>query len=59
MAYLGLVGVAAKLVSISASYVQSGSVYTNTPLDFLRTDLTVTATYDNGQTLTVTSYTLS
>lgn len=59
MAYFGLVGEAATLVGISASYVQSGSVYTNTPLDFLRTDLTVTATYDNGQTLTVTSYTLS
>lgn len=59
MAYFGLVGGAAKLVGISASYVQSGSVYINTSLDDLKADLTVTATYDNGQTLTVTSYTLS
>lgn len=59
MAYFGLVGVAVKLVDISANYVQSGSVYTDTPLDSLKSDLTVTATYDNGNTLTVTNYTLS
>lgn len=46
MAYFGLVGGAAKLVGISASYVQSGSVYINTSLDDLKADLTVTATYE-------------
>lgn len=49
----------ANLVSISAVYTQSGVVYTTTPLDNLKTDLVVTAHYDDLTTETVTTYTLS
>ena len=53
--------VQATLVSISAVYTQSGTVYTTDSLDSLKSDLVVTATYDNTQTETVSSsdYTLS
>lgn len=47
------------LVSISAVYTQSGTVYDTDSLDSLRADLVVTATYSNGDVLTVTTYTLS
>lgn len=47
------------LVSISAVYTQSGTVYETDPLDSLKTDLVVTATYDDSSTETVTTYTLS
>lgn len=49
----------AELVSISAVYTQSGTVYTTDSLDSLKADLVVTATYDDSTTATVTSYTLS
>lgn len=49
----------AGLVSISAVYTQSGTVYTTDSLDDLRDDLVVTATYDDSSTETVTTYTLS
>lgn len=49
----------ASLVSISAVYTQSGTVYTTDSLDSLKTDLVVTATYDDTTSETVTSYTLS
>ena len=47
------------LVSISAVYTQSGTVYNTDSLDSLRDDLVVTATYSNGDVLPVTAYTLS
>lgn len=49
----------ANLVSISAVYTQSGTVYTNDSLDVLKNDLVVTALYDDQSSSTVTSYTLS
>lgn len=49
----------ANLVSISAVYTQSGTVYDTDTLDSLRDDLVVTAHYDNGTSETVTNYTLS
>lgn len=49
----------ADLVSISAVYTQSGTVYDTDSLDSLRDDLVVTATYNNGVVRTVTAYTLS
>lgn len=49
----------ANLVSISAVYTQSGTVYDNQTLDSLRSDLVVTALWDNQTTTTVTDYTLS
>lgn len=51
----------ATLESISAVYTQSGTVYDNDSLDSLKTDLVVTATYDDTSTATVpsTDYTLS
>ena len=49
----------AALVSISAVYTQSGTVYDTDSLDSLRSDLVVTALYDNQTTATVTDYTLS
>lgn len=51
----------ATLESISAVYTQSGTVYRNTPLDDLKSDLVVTATYSDTSTSTVASadYTLS
>lgn len=49
----------ANLVSISAVYTQSGTVYETDSLDSLKTDLVVTALYDDTTTETVTTYTLS
>lgn len=49
----------ATLVSISCVYTQSGTVYDTDSLDDLKTDLVVTAHYDNGTTQTVNDYTLS
>lgn len=49
----------AELESISAVYTQSGTVYPSTSLDDLKTDLVVTAHYDDSSSETVTSYTLS
>lgn len=49
----------ANLVSISAVYTQSGTVYDNQTLDSLKSDLVVTAFWDNQTTTTVTDYTLS
>lgn len=49
------------VTSISAVYTQSGTVTESTPLDDLKSDLVVTATYEGGATETVPSdgYTLS
>lgn len=49
----------ANLVSISAVYTQSGTVYDTDSLDSLKSDLVVTALYDDTSTATVTNYTLS
>lgn len=49
----------AELVSISAVYTQSGTVYDTDTLDSLKADLVVTATYSDQTTETVTTYTLS
>ena len=49
----------ANLVSITAVYTQSGTVYTTDSLDSLKSDLVVTALYDDQTTATVTTYTLS
>ena len=51
----------AELVSISAVYTQSGTVYDTDTLDSLKSDLVVTASYDDSSTETVASsaYTLS
>lgn len=49
----------AELVSISAVYTQSGTVYDTDTLDSLKSDLVVTATYDDSSTQTVTNYSLS
>lgn len=49
----------ATLVSISAVYTQSGTVYDTDSLDSLKADLVVTATYSDSSTETVTAYTLS
>lgn len=47
------------LLSISAVYTQSGTVYDTDSLDSLKADLVVTANYDDGTSATVTDYTLS
>ena len=47
------------LVSISAVYTQSGTIYNTDSLDSLRGDLVVTATYADNTVRTVTDYTLS
>ena len=47
------------VVSITAVYTQSGTVYDCDPLDSLKSDLVVTATFDNNSTAVVTTYTLS
>ena len=47
------------LTSIAADYQQSGTVYDSASLDYLKSDLTVTATYSDSSTATVTEYTLS
>ena len=49
----------AELVSISAVYTQSGTVYDTDSLDSLKSDLVVTALYSDASTATVTAYTLS
>lgn len=49
----------ASLVSISAVYTQSGTVYDSDSLDSLKADLVVTAHYDDSSTEVVTTYTLS
>lgn len=49
----------ANLVSISAIYTQSGTVYDSDTLDSLKIDLVVTAHWDDSSTTTVTTYTLS
>lgn len=47
------------LLSISCVYTQSGTVYDTFSLDSLRSDLVVTAHYDDSSTGTITTYTLS
>lgn len=47
------------LESISAVYTQTVAVYETDSLDSLKSDLVVTATYDDSTTATVTNYTLS
>lgn len=47
------------LVSISAVYTQSGTVYDTDTLDSLKSDLVVTANYSDQTTETITTYTLS
>lgn len=51
----------ANLVSISAVYTQSGTVYDTDSLDSLKSDLVVTAYFDDSSTRTIpsTEYTLS
>lgn len=49
----------ANLTSISCVYTQSGTVYETDSLDSLKSDLVVTAHYDDSSTRTVTTYTLS
>lgn len=49
----------ASLVSISAVYTQSGTVYDTDSLDSLKADLVVTAHFDDSSTEVVTFYTLS
>lgn len=57
--YNNLLNALYPLQSISAVYTQSGNVYVDTPLDDLKADLVVTATFEDGTTKTVTNYTLS
>lgn len=47
------------LTSIDAVYTQTGDVYDTDTLDYLRTDLIVTAHYDNQTSETISDYTLS
>ena len=49
----------ASLTSITALYTQSGVVLDTDSLDSLRSDLVVTANYDNGTSEVITSYVLS
>lgn len=49
----------ANLSSITCVYTQSGTVYTTDSLDSLKSDLVVTAHYDDNSTQTITTYTLS
>lgn len=53
--------ISVELVSISAVYTQSGTVYASDSLDSLKSDLVVTAHYSDSSTSTVasTDYTLS
>ena len=55
------VSTSVELVSIEATYTQSGTVYTTDTLDSLKPDLVVIATYDDTSTEVVsgTDYTLS
>lgn len=60
-AYNNLVAALYPVQSISAVYTQSGTVYPTDSLDSLKTDLVVTATYQDSSTQTVpaANYTLS
>lgn len=58
MPFLGCVGVPT-ITSLVATYTQSSSVYTDTPLNDLKSDLTVVATYQGNITVPITTYTLS
>ena len=49
----------ASVVSISAVYTQTGTVYDTASLDSLKADLVVTAEYSNGTEVAVTDYILS
>lgn len=49
----------AALTSITAAYTQSGTVYNTDSLDSLKTDLVVTAHYDDNTSEVITNYTLS
>lgn len=49
----------ATLTSITCVYTQSGVVYDTDTLDSLKSDLVVTAHYDNGTSQVVATYTLS
>lgn len=49
----------ATLTSITCVYTQSGTVYDTDTLDSLKSDLVVTAHYDNSTSQVVTNYTLS
>ena len=49
----------AELVSISAVYTQSGTVYDTDSLNSLKSDLVVTALYSDASTATISAYTLS
>lgn len=49
----------ADLVSISAVYIQTGTVYDTDSLDVLKADLVVTAHWGDSSATTVTSYALS
>ena len=49
----------AELVSISAVYTQTGTIYATDSLERLKPDLLVTATYSDTTTKPVSSYTLS
>ena len=48
----------ATLLSITATYTQSGTVYDTDSLDSLKSDLVVTANYDDDRSVPVTDYTL-
>lgn len=50
---------AINVTSISAVYTQSGTIYDDDTLDDLKSDLVVTASYDNGTSATISGYTLS
>lgn len=50
---------AISVTSISAVYTQSGTIYDDDTLDDLKSDLVVTASYDDGTSATVSGYTLS
>ena len=48
-----------EVTGISANYAKKTNVYGNTPLDELKANLTVTATYADGKSAEVTEYSLS
>lgn len=47
------------VISIAAVYTQSGAVYDTDTIDSLKSDLVVTATYDDSTSAVITDYTLS
>lgn len=53
------IAASAPLSSITATYTQSGTVYDTDTLDSLKSDLVVTANYEDGTSSAVTDYTLS